>query len=123
MTARTNALGYFTLYNYCTCGSLDSLRDAEGHTTQFFYDNAGRLLNIVYADGYSATNQFDLLGRIPNRIDSAGQSTTNWFNNQGMLYAVSNAFGQLHFAAIDIEDRRRGQTIYFLAPIHMSLVP
>jgi YD repeat-containing protein len=43
LTAQTNALGRFTLYNYCTCGALDSIRDAEGNYTYYFYDNAGRL--------------------------------------------------------------------------------
>jgi uncharacterized protein RhaS with RHS repeats len=31
MTAVTNALGFYTLYNYCSCGALDSVRDAAGN--------------------------------------------------------------------------------------------
>src|SRR5205085_1683693 len=53
--AETNALDYFTLYSYCTCGSLENIRDAEGNFTYFFYGNAGSLLNTVFPDGYSVT--------------------------------------------------------------------
>ena len=41
-TAETNALGRATLYNYCTCGALESIQDAAGNYTSFTYDNAGR---------------------------------------------------------------------------------
>jgi len=54
-TSETNALNNSTHYNYCTCGSLDSIQDAAGNYTFFFYDNAARLTNTVYADGYSTT--------------------------------------------------------------------
>ena len=57
------------------------------------------------ADGFSISNNFNLLGQITNTIDSAGTSVTNWFNNQGLRYAVSNAFGQLARAIFDVEDR------------------
>jgi YD repeat-containing protein len=105
LTAKTNALGYFTLYNYCTCGALDSLRDAEGNYTFFFYDNLGRLLNAAYPDGYSVTNNFNLLGQLTNTIDSAGVSITNWFDNQGLRYAVADAVGTREFISFDDEDR------------------
>jgi YD repeat-containing protein len=105
MTARTNALGFFTLYTFCPCGSLDSIRDAEGHYTYFFYDNAGRLINTAYADDFGVTNRYNLLSQLTNTIDSAGMSVTNWFNNQGLRYAVSNAFGCREYTAFDQEDR------------------
>jgi len=103
--AETNALGYYTLYSYCNCGSLDSIRDAAGNTNVFFYDNAGRLLNTVYADGFSTTNNFNLIGQTTNTIDSGGYSVTNWFNNQGLLYAVTTAAGNQQFVDFDILDR------------------
>src|SRR6266446_7210861 len=105
MTTNTDALGRSTIYNYCSCGSLDSIRDKAGNYTYFFYDNAGRLLNTAYPDFYGVTNGWNLLGQITNATDSAGTSITNWFNNQGLRYAVSNAFGQVSFVAFDDEDR------------------
>ena len=87
-TAETNALGRATLYNYCTCGALDSIQDAAGNYTYFTYDNAGRRIQTAYPDGYTINYNYDLLGQLTNTIDSAGVSVTNWFNNQGQLYAV-----------------------------------
>jgi RHS repeat-associated protein len=102
---KTNALGFFTQYNYCSCGALDSICDAQGNYTYFFYDNAGRLFNTVYPDKYAITNSFDLLGRIVTATDSGGYSAANWFNNQGLRYAVSGTFGWLQYLTFDDEDR------------------
>jgi RHS repeat-associated protein len=111
MTNATDARGNSTLYSYCTCGSLDSIEDATGtNLTQFFYNNAGWLTNTTYADGTIITANFDLMGRVTNTVDSAGHSITNWFNNQGLKYAVSNAFGQVMAIGLDIEDRAATNT-------------
>lgn len=104
-TTITNALGHYTLLDYCGCGSLNSVRDAAGNCTYFFYDNAGRQTNTVFADGYSVTNRYNLLGQLTNTIDSAGTSVTNWFNNQGLMVAVSNAFGRVSAATLDVLNR------------------
>jgi RHS repeat-associated protein len=105
MTAQTNALGYFTLYNYCSCGSLDSVRDAAGNLTSFSYDNAGRRTQAIYPDNFVVNYQYNLLGQLTNVNTSGGYSVTNWFNNQGLVYASSNAMGQVQFIAFDNEDR------------------
>ena len=91
-TAETNALGRATLYNYCSCGALDSIQDAAGNFTYFTYDNAGRLHPDRLSRRLYHTNfNYDLLGELTNTTDSAGVSITNWFNNQGQLYASQDA--------------------------------
>jgi RHS repeat-associated protein len=105
IVAATNALGHYALYDYCSCGSLNWVRDAGNNFTFFNYDNAGRQTNVVYADGYSITNTFDLAGRLTCVTDSAGASVTNWFNNQGLLVTSSNALGRISLAAYDALDR------------------
>jgi RHS repeat-associated protein len=111
MIAQTNALGNRTLYSYCTCGALNYIEDATGtNFTYFYYNNAGWLTNAVYPDGTSITNNFDLMGRVTNTVDSAGRSVTNWLNNQGLEYAISNAFGQSMAIGFDIEDRAATNT-------------
>jgi RHS repeat-associated protein len=105
MLAHTNALGAYTLYNYCPCGALDSVCDAASNYTFFAYNNAGWRLLTTYPDGYMVNNTFDLLGQLVSVSDSGGNTVTNWFNNQGRLYAVSNAFGQVKGLSFDIEDR------------------
>jgi len=103
--AETNALGYFKLWSYCTCGSLDSAQDEGGYVSHFFYDNQGKATNIVYADGFSVTNAYNLIGQLTNTVDSAGTSTTNAFNNQGSLVLVSNAVGQVSAIGYDALNR------------------
>jgi RHS repeat-associated protein len=103
--AETNAMGNYTIYNYCTCGSLDSIRDPAGNLTYFYCDNLSRATNTVYVDGYAVTNQFNLIGQITNTTDSSGVSVTNWFNNQGSRVAVSNAFSRVQTMAYDVLDR------------------
>jgi RHS repeat-associated protein len=104
-TAETNALGNYTLYLYCSCGALDSIRDMAGNFTLYHYDNAGRRVQTVGADGYALNYNYNLMGQATNVADNGGYSVTNWFNNQGLEYAVSNAFGQVKLLAFDIEDR------------------
>lgn len=104
-TAQTNALGAYTIYNYCTCGSLDSIRDAAGNYTFYFYDNLARMTNVIYPDNYSVTNTYNLLNQLIQTTDSAGASTTNWFNNQGLLVAINNSMGQVQAVSYDLLDR------------------
>jgi RHS repeat-associated protein len=104
-TAVTNALGAVTIFNYCSCGALESIMDAATNLTQYFYDNQGNLTNTLYADGYSVTNNYNLLGQVVSTIDSGGNGITNTYNNQGLLTAINNAFGQVQSTTYDILDR------------------
>ena len=103
--AETNALGFTTFYNYCTCGSLDWIQDAAGNYTLFFYDNQARLINTVNPDWFSTTNSYNLLGQIINSTDSAGATTMNWFNNQALSITISNALGLVQNTTYDALDR------------------
>ena len=107
--AATNALGRYTLYDYCTCGALDSIQDAAGKFTLFTYDNAGNQLSETHWDAdniiYSITNSYDSLKRVISTMDSGGVGVTNWYNNQGKLYAVDNSAGRVLLLTYDIEDR------------------
>jgi YD repeat-containing protein len=49
-------------------------------------------------------NTYDLVGQVVKVNDSAGGSVTNWHNIQGLIVAVSNAFGRVQALAYDIED-------------------
>jgi RHS repeat-associated protein len=110
LIAVTNALGNFTLYNYCPCGALESVQDAAGNDTFFTYDNAGNRLLASYPDGYSVSYTYDLPGRLISSIDSGGVGLTNWYNNQGLKYAVSNAVGLVSLLAFDAENHITNST-------------
>jgi RHS repeat-associated protein len=105
LIAITNALNNVTRYNYCTCGALESMQDMLGNYTHYYYDIAGRLTNIAYPDGSSLTKNYNPLNQVTNTIDGTGISITNWYDDQGILYASSNAFGKVFAKGLDIEDR------------------
>lgn len=103
--AETNVLNQVTLYNYCTCGSLDSIVDAMTDITSFNYDNQGNPTNVAYADGYSVTRVYDLLRRVVSTSDSGGNNVTNTFNNQGLVISVTNTVGRVQGTVYDLLDR------------------
>ena len=100
-----DALYRTNTYGYCNCGLLESITDPLANSTSFTYDLAGRRTLTKYADSFTVTDNYDLMNRLTNRQDSAGTSLTNWYNNQGLVTAVSNAFGQVQFVQSDILDR------------------
>jgi len=105
LVAVTNALTNVILFNYCSCGALDSMRDALTNYTYYYYDIAGRRVNIVYPDMTSITNNYNSLSQVTNTTDGARVSLTNWYTDQGLLYASSNAVGQIFLKSFDIENR------------------
>jgi RHS repeat-associated protein len=105
LVAATNALTNVTRYSYCDCGALESVQNALGFLTSYSYDIAGHLVNTAYPDTTSISNNYDPLSRITNTIDGAGRSVTNVYTDQGLLYASSNAVGQVFLKSFDIEDR------------------
>jgi RHS repeat-associated protein len=105
LVAVTNALTNVTLFSYCACGALEYVKDALNNSTYYYYDIAGRRVNIVYPDGTSMTNDYNRLSQITNTIDGAAISVTNWYTDHGLLYASSNAAGQVFLKLFDIENR------------------
>ena len=107
-TAATNANGTVTLYSYCSCGALESLTNAFGTpaqaVTRYTYDNQGNLIQTVGPDNYTVNYSYNALGQVTNLADGLA-SITNWYNNQGLKYAVSNAFGCAALLAYDALDR------------------
>ena len=72
-TAETNALGAVTIYNYCSCGALESIVDAATNTTQFFYDNQGNLYVSSFDKG--EVYKISRMGRGPMEIFMGGLIT------------------------------------------------
>lgn len=109
LAAQTNAIGTITRYGYCSCGALTSLTNAYATSVQavtlFSYDNQGNRTVTTYPDSYTITDHYNSVRQLTNMIDSAGVSVTNWFNNQGLVYAASNYFGQVFKHTLDIDDR------------------
>ncbi len=101
----TNALGSVKTYDYCPCGALESIVDAETNMTQFFYDNQGNRTNVTYADNYSVTSTYNLLRQVTSTTDTSGDNVTNAYNNQGLLVSSANSAGVLIANTYDALDR------------------
>ena len=105
-----DSLGRKTHYEYCTCGALESVTDADNKTTTLTYDAGGRNIGRYHADGYWVTNELNKLGQVVSTTDSAGASVTNAYNNQGLLYQSLNAWGNVGLTTFDIHDHVITQT-------------
>ena len=108
MTRAVNPRGVVTLYEYCSCGSLETVTNAFGtpeqQVTRYYYDLQGNLTQTVAPDNYTVTRNYNSLGQVTNVTDGT-TSITNYYNNQGLLAASFNAFGQIAAATYDIVDR------------------
>lgn len=110
LTDSYDALGRRTHYEYCTCGALESVINANNTTNTFTYDAGGRQLGSYHSDGYWVTNELNLIGQTVSTTDSAGANVTHSYNNQGLLYQTLNAWGNVGLATFDIHDRIIAQT-------------
>jgi RHS repeat-associated protein len=104
-TAITNANTAITRLSWCGCGSLEAISNALSQPTLLTHDNQSRLTGISLPDGSSATYQFDLASRATNVLDGAGRSFKYVLNNQGLVTAVSNAYGRALRILWDIRER------------------
>jgi RHS repeat-associated protein len=105
LVAVTNALGYSKHYNYCSCGSLDSVLDEAGNSTAYGYDAAGRVTSETSSDGYTLYYTYDELGNKMSMQDSGGVSETYQYNSEMLVDRVNNAAGTVSLKTFDIEDR------------------
>src|SRR5207247_2379019 len=104
----TNALTNVTAYVYCPCGALETMTAAAGtpveQVTTFTTDNQGNQTRIVYSDGYTVNYAYDSWQRTTNVADAL-ESIASSYNNQGLLVASDNAFGQQLKIIYDLFDR------------------
>ena len=78
---------------WCTCGALDKLIDANDHATSWERDVKGRVTREVRADGVTATQyQYEATtSRLKSLIDPKGQLTT-------YTYSVDDALAHVAFS-------------------------
>ena len=68
------------------------------------------MIQTLYTDNYYVAYNLNLMGQVTNTVDAGGSSVTNWYNNQGLLVASSNAFGQVSATVYDVLDRSTTST-------------
>jgi RHS repeat-associated protein len=81
-------LGRSTLYEWCKCGSLQKLTDANGNITQWKYNVAGQLVEKKYADN-SVISYYDEIGRLETQTDAKDQVTHYTYYDDNALEEVS----------------------------------
>lgn len=79
-TSTVDPLGRVIRQEWCTCGSLNALVDANGNRTNWTRDARGRVTVETRADGTTKTfYTYDLAGRLKTVTDPKGQVTTNTY--------------------------------------------
>jgi YD repeat-containing protein len=77
VTAIWDALGRTIRQEWCPCGALKALVDANGHRTAWTRDAGGRVITETRADGATQTHySYDLAGRLATVTDPKGQVTS-----------------------------------------------
>jgi RHS repeat-associated protein len=78
LTATRDPLGQIIRQDWCACGSLDALADANGNRTQWNRDVQGRVTSEVRADGTTTTayTYENTTSRLKTVTDPKGQVTT-----------------------------------------------
>ena len=89
LIAARDPAGRVIQQQWCRCGALDALIDANGNETRWERDAAGRVLREVRVDGVTDTDYtYDALGRLKTVTDPKQQVTTYTYNMDGSVASV-----------------------------------
>jgi RHS repeat-associated protein len=94
-------------YQYCDCGSLNSMTDPLGNTNSFTYDNAGRRTRVTHPGSSFLDSTYDIANRLISTTDNVGVAITNGYTIHGLLFTASNAVGRVFYKEFDEHDRVR----------------
>ena len=91
LSATRDPAGRTITQQWCTCGSLDKLVDANGHATTWERDVQARVTREVRADGTTATQYAyeSTTNRLKTVTDPKGQVTTYTYNLDNGLQQVA----------------------------------
>ncbi len=97
MDSISDPLNQTTFYNWCACGSLESITDPRGayagdpdHTTTFNRDLQSRVTSKVFADGSATTYAYEnTTSRLKSMLDANGQTTKYDYYDDDDLKRVS----------------------------------
>ncbi|MBS1767175.1 MAG: hypothetical protein JST05_07225 [Acidobacteria bacterium] len=84
-----DAAGHVTKFDWCGCGTLESLTDPLNRITTWTHDLEGRVTSKVYPDLTQYHYQYDGVGRLIQRIDAKGQVTNYTYFVDDALAGVS----------------------------------
>ena len=79
LTKITDPLSRNTLFDWCSCGSLGSITDANTHVTSFIRDIQGRVTSKIFADSKSINYAYE---NTTSRLKSMADAKNQWTNYQ-----------------------------------------
>lgn len=91
-----DSLYRITIYDWCNCGSLDSITDPNQNTTSWTRDVQGRVTDKVYSDQTSIHYTYEnTTSRLKSTTDAKGQSTNYQYFIDNNLKQISYANAQI----------------------------
>jgi len=78
VTKVTDPLGRNTLFDWCMCGSLNSITDGNNHVTTFGRDDEGRVTSKTFADTKSISYTYESSTSRLKSVTDAKNQTTNY---------------------------------------------
>jgi RHS repeat-associated protein len=93
----TDPLNRDTIFDWCTCGSLASIKDAKNNLTTFVRDVQGRVTSKVFADSSATVYTYEnSTSRLKSMTDARNQVTNYLYNADDTLSQTSytNTSGQ-----------------------------
>jgi RHS repeat-associated protein len=96
VVASRDPAGRTVQQQWCPCGALAALTDANGHATRWERDAASRVLREVRADGVTDTHYtYDALGRLLTVNDPKQQVTTYTYSLDGAVASIAYTNAQV----------------------------
>jgi len=90
VVATQDPLNRFVLYDWCGCGSLEGITDANHNTTSWKHDVQGRVTDKFYADQTSIHYTYEqTTSRLKTVTDAMGQNTNYTYYGDSNLKQVS----------------------------------
>ncbi len=88
-TGTRDPLGRIERQEWCGCGSIEALIDANGNRTSWQFDARGRVISENRADSTSTTYSYDATGRLRTITDPKGQVATHTYLADDRLASTS----------------------------------
>lgn len=91
VVSTTDSLGRTVTQQWCACGSLDALIDANGHATSWRRDLQGRITREIQADDVTATSYAyeTTTSRVKTVTDPKGQVATYSYNAADTTHQIT----------------------------------
>ena len=100
LSSSTDANGYTTYYDYCSCGALASITDPLNNWTSFTRDYDGNVTAVTNSDGFSIAYNRNILGQVTSLATSANLNLNYAYSDYGLKTQCFKFVGHLVFSRL-----------------------